>query len=95
MKHIGTIIDKSYFESYNIIKGNNNYLKRICPYCEEEIELGFSRVGENGGFAGTLPHECKNWIDEARHKVGAIEKYYLPDKGFIFTPNKLLVKGER
>ncbi len=83
-RHLGVIIDKSYFDTYHIIKGNNAYSMRICPYCMEEVELGFSKVGKNGGFAGTLPHECKSWVDEMRHRLGVIEKCILPDNGFIF-----------
>ncbi len=60
-RYIGTIIDKSYFEIYHTIKGNNAYSKRICSICLEEIELGFEKINHNGrnsGFAGTLPHIC-------------------------------------
>lgn len=61
-KFIGTIIDKSYFDTYHIVKGNNIYQKRICPHCMEEVEEGFERIDHNGrssGFAGTLPHICE------------------------------------
>jgi len=61
-KHIGTVIDSSYFQSYHIIKGNNVYQKRICPHCMEEVEEGFEQLDKDGrsnGFAGALPHICE------------------------------------
>ena len=94
-KHIGTIIDKSYFETFHRIKGNNIHAYKMCMYCMEEVELGFECIDSNGrssGFAVTLPHECKNWVDKARHRNGALHKYILPDNGFIFEPAKI-VKG--
>ena len=57
IKHIGTIIDKSYFEPYWVKETNNIHLYRICKICYEPIDLGFSK-DENSGFACTLPHIC-------------------------------------
>ncbi len=97
---IGTIIDPSFFETYHTVKGNIGYSYKICPYCEKEIELScehFDAQSRSQGVAGTLPHECSFWIDEARHRVGIYEKHVIPHNGFIFidTKGKIEYQSER
>ncbi len=60
-KFIGTIIDKSYYQFYEI-KDKYNHLHsfKICRICNEPIDLGF-RKDDNSGFAGTLPHICEKF----------------------------------
>ncbi len=94
-RHIGTIIDRSYFKTYHTIKGNNIYSKRICPICLEEIELGFERINHDGrssGFAGTLPHICNkfkefNLIEKLHMQLTDLSKFNpeLEWGQFIFT----------
>jgi len=87
--HIGIIIDKSYFKPYEYIKDGKIYLYKICPYCEEKVELGFGTLSERGKFATTLPHRCKHWADEARRQNGYID-YLLQENGFVFKNPELL-----
>ncbi len=66
MKHVGTITDRSYYDTYWEIKGNTVYSKRICPHCEAVVEIGFEHLDTNGrgtGFAVALPHICKVFQD--------------------------------
>lgn len=88
-RFIGTIIDASYFKSFILPDKTGHYhLYKMCPYCDDRIDLGFGEDVYLSSFTETLPHQCEFWVDEARRKVGAIEKYYLPDNGFIFKkPN--------
>jgi hypothetical protein len=87
--HLGTLIDKSYYESFiEKDKYDKYHLKKICPYCNEIVDLGFSDKEDLSAFAGTLPHECKIWVNEARHRIGAIENIYLTDNGFIFEEKR-------
>jgi hypothetical protein len=86
-RHIGTIIDINYFEEFKVIdRYNNEVHKKICPYCREEVDLWAEKVGTYGQAVCCLPHECKNWVDEARRQVKYIENYLLSEQGFIFIP---------
>jgi nitrate reductase cytochrome c-type subunit len=72
-KFIGTIIDHSYWEPYQI--GNKTY--RICLQCEKP-----KLIIDANGFCIGKHHYCEQnknyWIDMAM-------SYY---QGFIFIPNE-------
>ena len=63
-KFIGTIIDKSYYQTYQRIKGDKIFYYRICPFCEEELDEGSSAL-DGGRKTAVLPHICE-FIKEFR-----------------------------
>lgn len=87
-KHIGTIIDQSYFDSFVIKdKTGHFHLYKICPYCNEQIDLGFGKDEYLSSFAGTLTHECNDhWVNFLR-RTKQLEKE-LNYQGFIFIGTK-------
>ena len=83
-RHLGVIIDKSYFDTYHIIKGNNAYSMRICPYCMEKVEEGFEHInpdGRSSGFAGALPHICEDY-----KRLNARGDYAISSEHLKFIP---------
>ena len=80
-KHIGTIIDKSYFQSYELIDERNNiHTYKICKVCLEPIDRGF-RKDDNNGFAGTLPHICEKFKEFLSRgvEVSIFMKEFIPE----------------
>jgi len=82
--HLGTIKDESYYDSFiEKNKYNKFHLKKICLYCNKVVDLGFSSKEDLSGFAVTLPHECKIWVDEAMHRLG-YQETLLHYQGFLW-----------
>ena len=73
-RFVGTIIDKSYFENYEVIDEYKNiHSFKICKICLEPIDLGF-RKDEKSGFACTLSHICKKF-EEFLPKAIDLERF--------------------
>ena len=91
-KHIGTIIDSSYFQSYELIDEHyhNIHSYKICKVCLKPIDRGFMR-DDKSGFAGTLPHICdefKEFLPKGV-EVSMFMKRFIPELEwgqFIFIP---------
>ena len=84
IRKIGTVIDRSYYLPFLRQINGNTYERQMCPYCDEEIELGYYKGFENAPYSVAPPHQCKSWVDEARHRNGYLTNYILPVEGFIF-----------
>jgi len=57
-RFVGTIIDPSYFQVYERIKDNKLYYYKICSWCGEERDLGFSKLDGRDRII-TSHHTCR------------------------------------
>jgi len=67
-KSVGRITDKSYHQEYKIDKGERTYYYRICPICQEVLDMGFSEL-DGGNAVAVLPHVCRE-LKEFAEMVG-------------------------
>jgi hypothetical protein len=80
MKFIGTIIDRSYFLPYHKEKDGRLYIYKICEWCGEEAEMGYSKLDHSNAVIAPN-HHCQR----DKHLYCAAESPR--EDGFLFIKN--------